>query len=142
AAAVARRTRDALELLAELDLPAPRRRLDATITVHDPCHLAHAQGVRTPVRALLGAIPGARLVELEEADVCCGSAGTYNLTEPGMARRLLARKIARVVATGADVVAAANPGCLLQIRAGLIEQNLAIRAEHALDLLAAAHDLR
>src|SRR5207249_5006238 len=76
AVSVARRARDALELLAELGLPPPGRRLAARVAVHDPCHLAHGQGVRAAPRALLAAIPGVRLVELEEADTCCGSAGT------------------------------------------------------------------
>ena len=107
--------------------------------MHDPCHLAHGQGVREPVRALLGTIPGVRLVELPEADTCCGSAGTYNLTEPAMARRLLARKLDRIAASGASVVAAANPGCLLQIRAGAIARGLDVRVEHPIDLLAEAH---
>jgi glycolate oxidase iron-sulfur subunit len=138
--AVAERARDALDLLDDLGLPPAARRLDATVTVHDPCHLAHGQGVREPVRRLLAAVRGVRLVELEEPDVCCGSAGTYNLTEPAMARRLLDRKLDRIAATGASVVAAANPGCLLQLRAGAITRALSLRIEHPLDLLAAAHE--
>ena len=136
---LARRTHDALELLADLGLPPPVHPLARSVTVHDPCHLAHGQGVRVAVRSLLATVPGVRLVELEDADVCCGSAGTYNLTQPRMARRLLARKIERIAATGADVVAAANPGCLLQIRAGVITRGLPVTVEHPLDLLAAAH---
>ncbi|TMA96181.1 MAG: 4Fe-4S dicluster domain-containing protein [Deltaproteobacteria bacterium] len=139
AVSVARRARDALELLAELGLPPPGRPLAARVAVHDPCHLAHGQGVRAAPRALLAAIPGVRLVELEEADTCCGSAGTYNLTEPAMADRLLARKIERIAASGADVVVAANPGCLLQIRAGVIARRLHVAVEHPIDLLATAH---
>ncbi len=141
AATVGARARDALALLAELGLPPPSRPLACTVAVHDPCHLAHGQGVRAQVRELLAAVPGVRLVELEEADMCCGSAGTYNLTEPAMARRLLERKLDRIAATGADVVAAANPGCILQIRAGTILRGLTVRVEHPLDLLAAAHRL-
>ena len=95
--------------------------------------------MRAAPRALLAAIPGVRLVELEEADTCCGSAGTYNLTEPAMADRLLARKIERIAASGADVVAAANPGCLLQIRAGVIARGIHVAVEHPIDLLATAH---
>jgi len=95
--------------------------------------------VRAQARQLLAAVPGVRLVELEESDMCCGSAGTYNLTEPAMARRLLERKLDRIAATGADVVAAANPGCVLQIRAGAILRGLRVRVEHPIDLLAAAH---
>jgi glycolate oxidase iron-sulfur subunit len=141
AAGLAHRARDALELLDEVGLPPPTGRLDRVVAVHDPCHLAHGQGVRGAVRRLLGAVPGVRLVELEESDTCCGSAGTYNLTEPAMARRLAGRKLDRIVASGAEVVAAANPGCLLQIRAGTIARGLAVAVEHPLDLLAAAHGL-
>jgi glycolate oxidase iron-sulfur subunit len=139
AAAVATRARDALELLADVGLPAPPTSLDCTIAVHDPCHLAHGQGVRAQVRTLLAAVPGVRLVDLAESDLCCGSAGTYNLTEPAMARRLLDRKLANVVASGADVVAAANPGCLLQMRAGALARRLPVQVEHPVDLLAQAH---
>jgi glycolate oxidase iron-sulfur subunit len=139
AATVAARARDALDLLAELGLPPPSRPLRASVAVHDPCHLAHGQGVREPVRRLLATIPGVRLVPLEESDWCCGSAGTYNLTEREMARRLLERKLDRIAASGATVVAAANPGCLLQIRSGAIARGLEVRVEHPLDLLAAAH---
>jgi glycolate oxidase iron-sulfur subunit len=139
AAAVARRARDALELLAETGLPPAPRALPCTLAVHDPCHLAHGQGVRAQVRTLLAAVPGVRLVDLEESDTCCGSAGTYNLTEPAMARRLLDRKLAHVAASGADVVAAANPGCLLQMRAGALARGMRAEIEHPIDLLALAH---
>jgi glycolate oxidase iron-sulfur subunit len=138
AAAVASRARDALELLDELGLPPTCAPLAATVAVHDPCHLAHGQGVRAPARRLLAEVPGVRLVELEESDACCGSAGTYNLTEPAMARRLLDRKLDRIAASGAEIVAAANPGCILQIRAGAVLRGLAVRVEHPIDLLAAA----
>jgi glycolate oxidase iron-sulfur subunit len=141
AAGVAQRARDPLELLDELGLPPAVRPLTRTVTVHDPCHLAHGQGVRAAVRRLLAAIPGVRLVELDEADTCCGSAGTYNLTEPAMAARLLARKVDRIAASGADVVAAANPGCLLQMRAGATSRRLEVAVEHPLALLASAHGL-
>jgi len=141
AADVAARARDALSLLAELGLPAPRGGLAATVAIHDPCHLAHGQGVRGEVRALLRTVPGLRLVELEESDMCCGSAGTYNLTERAMARRLLERKVRRIEDSGATVIAAANPGCLLQIRAGMLKRGLRAAVEHPLDLLARAHGL-
>jgi glycolate oxidase iron-sulfur subunit len=141
AATVAQRARDALALLAEVGLPPARTRLDCTIAVHDPCHLAHGQGVRAEVRTLLAAVPGVRLVDLEESEICCGSAGTYNLTEPAMARRLLERKLGHVLASGAQVVAAANPGCLLQMRAGALARGLPVAVEHPVDLLARAHGL-
>jgi glycolate oxidase iron-sulfur subunit len=95
--------------------------------------------VRGEVRRLLASIPALRLVELPESDFCCGSAGTYNLTEPALAARLLERKMQHVAATGADVVAAANPGCLLQMRAGALVRRLPVAVEHPIDLLAAAH---
>ena len=139
AARISGRVVDALALLAELGLPAPARPLARRVAVHDPCHLAHGQGVRGEVRRLLEAVPGVQLVELEESDHCCGSAGTYNLTEPAMAARLLARKLGHVERSGADVLAAANPGCLLQLRAGAIARGLAVDVEHPIDLLAAAH---
>jgi glycolate oxidase iron-sulfur subunit len=139
AAAVARRARDPLSLLHELGLPSPRRPVVRRVAVHDPCHLAHGQGVRAEVRQLLGGVPGLDLVELEEADFCCGSAGTYNLTEPELAGRLLSRKLDRIAASGAEVVAAANPGCLLQIRGGIIARGLDVAIEHPIDLLAAAY---
>jgi glycolate oxidase iron-sulfur subunit len=138
---VAQTARDALDLLAELGLPAPAGRLPRRIAVHDPCHLAHGQGVRASVRALLAAIPGVELVELAESDWCCGSAGTYNLTEPAMAARLLARKLANVARSRADLVVAANPGCLLQMRAGALARGLDVAIEHPIDVLARAHGL-
>jgi glycolate oxidase iron-sulfur subunit len=139
--AIDSRARDALSLLAELGLPAPVHAIHATLAIHDPCHLVHGQGVRVEVRDLLATIPGIRLVDLAESDICCGSAGTYNLTERALARRLLERKLRHIEASGAHVVAAANPGCLLQIRAGAIKHGRAIAIEHPLDLLARAHGL-
>jgi glycolate oxidase iron-sulfur subunit len=141
AADVARRARDPLALLAELGLPAARHAFPHAVAVHDPCHLAHAQGVRGEVRDLLRRVPALRLVELEESDFCCGSAGTYNLTEPAMAARLLERKLANVKRSGAEVLVAANPGCLLQIRAGVIARGMPVRVEHPVELLAAAHGI-
>ena len=139
AAIVTEKSRDALELLAELGLPAPVGRLDRRIAVHDPCHLAHGQGIRSAPRELLAAIPGVELVDLPESDWCCGSAGTYNLTEPAMAARLLERKLANVARSGAAIVAAANPGCVLQMRAGATRRGLRVAIEHPIDLLAAGH---
>jgi glycolate oxidase iron-sulfur subunit len=132
---LASRVRDVTELLAE-GLPAPRRPLDLTVTYHEPCHLAHGQRGREAPRTVLRAIPGLRLVELQESDLCCGSAGVYNLMEPEIAGQLLARKLDRIAATGAEVVTTGNPGCLLQLRRGLGDRGLAIRAYHPIELLA------
>jgi glycolate oxidase iron-sulfur subunit len=131
--------RDVLAVLAESRLPVPRPLPPVRVAVHEPCHLVHGQRVSAEVRRLLEAIPGVSLVPLAEADMCCGSAGTYNLTQRAMARRLLARKLDHVRASGADVVVAANPGCLLQMRAGAISRGEAVEVRHPLDLLAAAH---
>lgn len=108
------------------------------VTFHDACHLAHAQRITQAPRKLLQACAGAGLVELREADVCCGSAGSYNLTEPEMAQRLLRRKVETILATGADVVVTTNPGCLLQLQAGLRDAGAKhVRVVHLADYLAA-----
>jgi glycolate oxidase iron-sulfur subunit len=134
-AALAMRVRDVSELLAE-DVPGSRRPLDLTVTYHDPCHLAHGQRVREAPRALLRAIPGLRLVDLVDSDLCCGSAGVYNLMQPEIASQLLERKLDRIAATGAEVVATGNPGCILQIRKGLAARGLRVRVHHPVELLA------
>ena len=134
----AARVRDVSELLADVELPLGP--LDLTVTYHDACHLAHGQRVRHEPRRLLARIPGLRLVELDDSDLCCGSAGVYNLLEPEMARDLLDRKLARIAETGARVVAAANPGCLLQIAAGCRERGLDVTLVHPVELLARAAD--
>jgi glycolate oxidase iron-sulfur subunit len=136
---VAAAVRDVTEFAAALPLE-PGQTRPLRVTYHDACHLAHAQRVTDAPRALLRRIAGVELVELMEADVCCGSAGSYNLVEPGMARRLRERKIDHIARTGAACVAVANPGCALQIRAGLRRRGLAIRVAHPIELLAAAYD--
>jgi glycolate oxidase iron-sulfur subunit len=137
---VAAKAKDVTEFLGAIQLKAPTRELKAKITYHDACHLVHGQGVREQPRALLRAIPGIQLIELAESDWCCGSAGTYNLTEPEMARRLLDRKVDNIQATEAEVVVTGNPGCLMQIRAGLRQRDLPIKAVHTVDLLAEAYE--
>ncbi len=114
----AARVRDVSELLVELGEPrAPRHPIPATVAYHDACHLAHAQAVRAEPRALLASIPGLRLVSPEEAEICCGSAGIYNLVQPEAAAELGARKVQRLAALAPDLVATGNPGCLLQLQA-------------------------
>jgi glycolate oxidase iron-sulfur subunit len=95
--------------------------------------------VRDQPRAVLGAIPGLEVVPLEEADWCCGSAGTYNVTQPDLARAILDRKVANILRTGADTVVTANPGCLMQIQSGLRQAGSNIRVVHLLDLLDEAY---
>jgi glycolate dehydrogenase iron-sulfur subunit len=114
------------------------RELRCTVTYHDACHLAHGLGVREGPRRLLASIRGVRLVELGESELCCGSAGAYNLTEPAMARALAERKADNIIRTGADYVVMANPGCEFQIAAALGRRGAATRAIHLADFLAMA----
>jgi len=106
------------------------------VTYHDACHLVHGLGVREGPRELLRSIPGLRLIELAESDMCCGSAGSYNLTEPAMARELARRKAGNIAATGADYVVLANPGCEFQIAAELRRRGAKTRIMHLADFLA------
>ena len=131
------KVKDVLELLEELEPRARLRPLKARVTYHDACHLAHAQGIRAAPRSLLARIPALELVEVANPDVCCGSAGIYNLVQPEPAEALGARKAKDVAATAPDILAAANPGCLLQIRRHLGDE---IKTAHPIELLADALD--
>jgi len=107
----------------------------ASVSYHEACHLAHGQRIRSEPREILRRIPELRLVELAESDLCCGSAGTYNLLQPEMANRLLARKVDRIRQADTDFVAAGNIGCLLQIQLGLRQTGSRTRAVHPVELL-------
>ncbi len=135
AAELSARVRDVSEFLWAVGLPAPQAPFEATVTYHDACHLAHGQGITEAPRALLASVPGITLVPLQESDMCCGSAGTYNLTQPDMARRLLERKVDNIAATGASVVAMGNPGCMAWIETGLRDRGLPIRVMHVVEIL-------
>jgi glycolate oxidase iron-sulfur subunit len=115
--AFAAKVADVTEVLAEVEPRAPRHPVPLTVAYHDACHLAHAQGVRAQPRALLAGIPGLTVVQPAEWELCCGSAGLYNLLEPEPAAELGRRKVANLTATGAAAVVAGNPGCALQIAA-------------------------
>ena len=118
ARAFSAQVRDVSEVLAELGEPrAPRHPIPARVVYHDACHLAHGQGLRVPPRAMLQAIPGVELLTPAEADICCGSAGIYNLVQPKPAAQLGARKAAHIATLSPDMIATANPGCTLQIAA-------------------------
>jgi glycolate oxidase iron-sulfur subunit len=121
AKAFSAKVKDVHELLASAQPQAKRHPIELAVAYHDACHLAHAQGIRQPPRALLKGIPGLTLVEPKEWEMCCGSAGIYNLTQPEAAAKLGARKAANLAATNAQAIAAANPGCALQISAHLAE---------------------
>ena len=135
---LAGRTRDVSEVLAPVDLPLGP--LNVTAVYHDACHLAHGQRIRREPRALLARIPGLQLIDLAESELCCGSAGIYNLLEPEMADRLLDRKLDRIVETGARVVVTGNPGCMLQIAKGARARGLDLDVVHPVELLARAVD--
>jgi glycolate oxidase iron-sulfur subunit len=119
AEAFSAKVRDVHELLAAHEPRAERHPLALKVAYHDACHLAHAQGVRQPPRELLRGIPGLELLEPAEWELCCGSAGIWNLMQPEAAGKLGARKAQNLAATGAQAIAAANPGCALQIAAHL-----------------------
>jgi glycolate oxidase iron-sulfur subunit len=114
------------------------REFRARVTYHDSCHLSHGLGIREAPRELIRSIPGVELIELAEADLCCGSAGSYNLTERAMAGELARRKADNIVATGADYVILGNPGCEMQIAAELRRRRAEIRVIHLADFLALA----
>ncbi len=138
AAELAGKVRDISEFVASVEPIADRHPVPVTVAYHDACHLSNGQGIRRQPRALLEAIPSLRLVELGDGGRCCGSAGTYNLFEPEMAAELGRRKAAAITETGAEVVAAGNPGCLLQIDAALRRLGSTIRARHTVELLDAS----
>jgi glycolate oxidase iron-sulfur subunit len=138
AQAFVERTRDVSELLIELGPVAPRRPLNISIAYHDACHLGHAQGIRSQPRELLQAIPGLTLAEIAESDLCCGSAGVYNLIHPGPATELGDRKARNVLATGASVLVTANPGCLMQIAAGARRLGARLALAHTVSVLDAS----
>ena len=122
AAAFAERTRDISELLAELGPQAQRQPVPARVAYHDACHLRHAQGIVSQPREVLGQIPSLEVVDIPEAEICCGSAGIYNLVQPEAARELGERKVEHITSTRPEIVVTANAGCLLQIRRYLTDE--------------------
>jgi len=137
--AFAHKVRDINEFLDSLGLITPEHSIDLTATYHDACHLGHAQKIREAPRRLLSAVPGLRLVDLPETEVCCGAAGTYNLTQPEMAGRLSRRKLDNILKTGASAVLTANAGCLLQIAREARAQGHPLWIAHPMDLLDLAY---
>ncbi len=132
------KVKDVSEWLAELSPVAERHPLRLSVAYHDACHLAHGQGVVEQPRALLRQIPGLRVVEIPEGDQCCGSAGVYNLLEPEAAGRIGQRKARNVASLQVDLLAAANPGCTLQIQRHLRELGTEQPARHPIELLDAS----
>ena len=134
----ARRVRDISEVLVDVKLPEMKHPVNATVTYHDACHLAHAQKVVTQPRALLAKVPGLKLVPLPESDMCCGAAGTYNLQHPQMATQLAERKLKNIAATGAGVCATGNVGCAMQIQSEGDARGRGVKVVHPVEILHAA----
>ncbi|NUN93653.1 MAG: (Fe-S)-binding protein [Verrucomicrobiae bacterium] len=142
AKAWSRKVRDAQEYLVEIGFRPPRGRADSPrvrLAYHEACHLVHGQQITVPPRTLLKSLPGYEIVELPESTWCCGSAGVYNITHPEMAGQLQRRKINHVATTQAVVVATSNPGCILQVAAGLRARGMKVRVAHPITLLAEAY---
>ncbi|HEY2956960.1 MAG TPA: (Fe-S)-binding protein [Actinomycetota bacterium] len=133
------RVRDLMELLDRQELEPPGAAPFGTVAVHDPCHLLHAQGIADAPRRVLGQVPGLRLAELADGDRCCGAAGLYGVLQPEMAGELQAQKAAAIAATGAPAVAVANPGCAVQIAAGLAARGADVEVLHPAELLERAY---
>ncbi|HEV3021608.1 MAG TPA: heterodisulfide reductase-related iron-sulfur binding cluster [Pirellulales bacterium] len=134
-ASFAAKIKDIHEFLDALGLIEPKGEIRLTATYHDACHLGHAQKIREAPRRILARVPGLELRDLPETEICCGAAGTYNLTEPEMAGRLSRRKLANIVRTQAQIVLTANAGCLLQIGREARQQGQRLWVAHPIDLL-------
>ena len=133
------RVKDITEWLAEIGLPAPKREVKLKVTYQDACHLAHAQRIKKQPRDLIRSLPGVEFVEMRHPEICCGAAGLYSTLEPAMSNRILQEKLADLAATRADVVVTANPGCQMQLSAGLRSNGSEMRVEHITELLASAY---
>jgi len=129
------KVRDVSEFLMELGPIPPEGPIRVRATYHDACHLVHAQKIREPPRTLLSLVPGLELLPLAESEICCGAAGSYNLTEPEMSDQLAARKRQNILNTGADAVITANAGCSLQLQAALRRTGRDIWVAHPMDVL-------
>ena len=138
ARAFAAKCKDISEVLAELEPRAPRGAVRLKAAYHDACHLQHAQGVRAQPRRLLQSIPGLELREIPESEICCGSAGIYNMLEPDAATQLRDRKVGNILKTDADAIVSGNPGCLLQIATGLESAGRPMRIMHLIEVLDAS----
>jgi glycolate oxidase iron-sulfur subunit len=133
------RVKDLTEWLAEVGLPEPKRQLKVRVTYQDACHLAHAQKIKKQPRDLLKSLPGIDWVEMRHADICCGAAGLYSTLEPAMSRRILDEKMDEVLATNADVLSVANPGCQMQLESGLRTHRSPMKVEHVAETLLRAY---
>jgi len=129
------KTKDIMEFLADVGLQGQLKELKLRVTYQDACHIAHAQKIKAHPRKVIKEIPGIDFMELPESDLCCGSAGIYNLIQPKMSESLLDRKISNLKNTNADYLVAGNPGCLLQIQMGIRRNGLNVKIAHPVELL-------
>jgi glycolate oxidase iron-sulfur subunit len=129
------KVRDVTEFLAEMGITAPLKETRLRATVQDSCHLVHGQRIKDAPRKLITAIPGVELVEMPLSDHCCGSAGVYNVTQTEASMALLEEKMRHAAATKADVIVTANPGCILQLRAGAAIHRTGQEVLHVVELL-------
>ena len=127
--------RDVNEFLAEIGLTRTPGKLEATVTYQDSCHLLHGQKIRNAPRELLAQIPGVTFRELPYSEICCGSAGVYNVVQDEMAASLIERKMGYANGTGAEIIATANPGCMLQLRSGVAKHGKGQKVMHVVELL-------
>jgi len=139
AAVFSSQVRDITEWLDEIGISPELGAIERTVTYQDPCHLVHAQRIAGAPRRLLAKIPGLRLREMPESSLCCGSAGIYNLTQPAMAERLQKRKVANIMRVTPEIVVTANPGCAMQMAAGLREAGAEIAIKHVVEMLDEAY---
>jgi glycolate oxidase iron-sulfur subunit len=134
------RVRDLFEFLAEVGLPEPKHEVPMRVTYQDACHLVHAQRIRKPPRQLLKAVPGLEFVEMTHPDICCGSAGIYNALQPAMSERILEEKMEDLLGVRPEVVVTANPGCQMQLEAGLRARGRHdVAVKHLAEVLVAAY---
>jgi len=126
---------DVSKFLGSIDFVPPQGDISRRVTYDEPCHLVHGQQVRNEPRFLLRSIPGLELVELQESEWCCGSAGIYNITQPEMSKQILERKMEHITNTGVEIVATGNPGCIMQIQVGIRRHKLPMFVMHPIDLL-------
>ena len=135
AARLSAKTVDLMEFLSDTGIGAQLHPLDIKVTYQDACHIVHGQGIRFAPRELLASIPGLRFTEMSRSDHCCGSAGIYNIVQPEMSSRLLLGKIREIEKTGADYLAVGNPGCMIQIRKGLLDSDSRTKVIHPVEIL-------
>jgi glycolate oxidase iron-sulfur subunit len=139
ASAFSAKVKDISEFLTSIDWNHDLGNVSHVVAYHDACHLAHGQKIKQQPRQLLKAIPGIKLVDLKEADWCCGSAGIYNITNQEMASQLLERKMKNIAATRASIIATGNPGCMMQIALGARERGMNLEVVHPVQLLDEAY---